>query len=140
MKMVPSRRLWRSTNRQKHKFFIINNMNRFIWRYINYMFIIFFIALDIMNDSFKWLFTKWTFCFYLKFQRASKSTEPETSGIFKTSLTFDHSNRHLKQNWCIQESEKHLFEKEPKQMAQLGGGLLAEFGLFITLLSAMILL
>lgn len=53
-------------------------------------------------------------------------------------LTFDHSKRHLKQNWCIHESEKHLFENDPKQIAQFGGGLFAEFGLFISLLSAMI--
>lgn len=48
----------------------------------------------------------------------------------------DHSKRHLKQNWCIHESEKHLFVNDPKQIAQFGGGLLAEFGLFINLLSA----
>nr|CAH7742227.1 unnamed protein product [Callosobruchus chinensis] len=41
---------------------------------------------------------------------------------YKLVLTLDHSRRHLKQNWCIQESEKHLFEKLPKHIAQFGGG------------------
>lgn len=37
--------------------------------------------------------------------------------------TFDHSSKHLKQNWCMHESEKHLLMQFPKQIAQFGGGL-----------------
>lgn len=44
------------------------------------------------------------------------------SGIFcKKKLTFDHSSRHLKQNSCIHESEKHLLLQDPRQIAQFGG-------------------
>lgn len=37
-------------------------------------------------------------------------------------LTLLHSKRQLKQNWCIQESVKHLLFTRPKQIEQFGGG------------------
>lgn len=37
-------------------------------------------------------------------------------------ITLLHSQRHLKQNWCMQESVKHLRRQRDKQIAQLGGG------------------
>lgn len=57
-------------------------MNLFIWWYVNNMFIIFFITLNIMNNSFERLFTKWAFCFDLKFQTPHKVK----SGFNKTQL------------------------------------------------------
>lgn len=39
-----------------------------------------------------------------------------------SALILLHSSKHLKQNWCRQESVKHLFLHLPRQMAQFGGG------------------
>lgn len=39
----------------------------------------------------------------------------------KGGLTLLHSSKQLKQNWCIQESVKHLLLILPKHIAQFGG-------------------
>lgn len=126
---------WWERHWQKPHILITNKANILISRSFHNMLIILFIWFDIVNNRLKWLLTKWTFC--LDLQIKVIFNQKGTERFLSPRPTLDHSNRHWKQNWCMQESEKHLFVQLPRHIAQFGG-VFAELGRFIITLASAI--